>query len=219
MSLLDELNTSVMEGDRDKVEELTRQALDQGVEVKTILSDGLIAAMDVVGQRFESGEMFIPEMIVAGEAMTRGLNILRPLFKESGIKPQGTVVIGTVQGDMHAIGKSLASMMMEGAGFRVIDLGVNVSPEQFVKSVKEEDAQLVGMSALLTTTMPAMKATIEALKEAGLLDKVKTLIGGAPVTQEYADKIGADGYAPEAATGVQKVKELLQALRQVDKTI
>lgn len=212
MSLLDKMNTSIIEGDRDKVEELTRQALEQGIEVKAILNEGMIAAMDVVGQRFESGEMFIPEMIVAGEAMTRGLNILRPLFKESGIKPQGTVVIGTVKGDVHSIGKSLASMMMEGAGFKIIDLGVNVSPEQFVNSVREEGAQLVGMSALLTTTMPLMKATIDALKEAGLLDKVKTLIGGAPITQEYADKIGADGYAPDAATGVKKVKELVQVL-------
>jgi len=212
MSILDEMNTSIIEGDRDKVEELTRQALEQGIEVKAILNEGMIGAMDVVGQRFESGEMFIPEMIVAGEAMTRGLNILRPLFKESGIKPQGTVVIGTVKGDVHSIGKSLASMMMEGAGFKIIDLGVNVSPEQFVNSVREEGAQLVGMSALLTTTMPLMKATIDALKEAGLLDKVKTLIGGAPITQEYADKIGADGYAPDAATGVKKVKELVQVL-------
>jgi len=212
MSLLDEMNTSIIEGDRDKVEELTRQALEQGIEVKAILNEGMIGAMDVVGQRFESGEMFIPEMIVAGEAMTRGLNILRPLFKESGIKPQGTVVIGTVKGDVHSIGKSLASMMMEGAGFKIIDLGVNVSPEQFVNSVREEGAQLVGMSALLTTTMPLMKATIDALKEAGLLDKVKTLIGGAPITQEYADKIGADGYGSDAATGVKKVKELVQVL-------
>ena len=212
MSLLDEMNTSIIEGDRDKVEELTRRALEQGIEVKAILNEGMIGAMDVVGQRFESGEMFIPEMIVAGEAMTRGLNILRPLFKESGIKPQGTVVIGTVKGDVHSIGKSLASMMMEGAGFKIIDLGVNVSPEQFVNSAREEGAQLVGMSALLTTTMPLMKATIDALKEAGLLDKVKTLIGGAPITQEYADKIGADGYAPDAATGVKKVKELVQVL-------
>jgi len=212
MSLLDEMNTSVMEGDGDKVEGLTRQALDQRIEVKTILNEGMIAAMDVVGQRFESGELFIPEMLIAAEAMTRGLNILRPLFKESGIRPQGTVVIGTVEGDRHSIGKSLVSMMMEGAGFKVTDLGVDVSPEQFVKSVKEEEAQLVGMSALLTTTMPSMKATIEALKEAGLIDKVKTLIGGAPVTQEYTDKIEADGYAPDAATAVKKAKELVQAL-------
>ena len=209
MSLLDEMNISVIEGNPDKVKELVRQALDQGVEVKTILSDGLIAAMDVVGRRFESRELFIPEMLMAGEAMTRGLEVLRPLFKESGIKPQGIVVIGTVQGDNHSIGKSLVSMMMEGAGFKMIDLGVDVSPEQFVKSVKEEDAQLVGMSALLTTTMPSMKATIETLKEAGLLDKVKTLIGGAPVTQEYADKIGADGYAPDAITAVNKAREFL----------
>lgn len=212
MGILDEMNTSVIEGNRNEVEELTRQALKQGIEVSTILSQGLIAPMDIVGQRFESGELYIPEMIVAGEAMTRGLNILRPLFKESGIKPRGTMVIGTVKGDMHSIGKSLASMMIEGAGFKMVDLGVDVSPEQFVKSVKEEGAQLVGMSSLLTTTMPSMKATIEALKEAGLLDKVKTIIGGAPVTQEYADKIGADVYAPDAATGVKKAKELVQVL-------
>jgi len=212
MSLLDEINRSTIEGDGDKVEELTRQALDQGVEVKTILNEGLIAAMDVVGQRFESGELFIPEMLIAAEAMTRGLNVLRPLFAESGIKPQGTVVIGTIKGDVHDIGKSLVSMMMGGAGFKMIDLGVDVSPEQFVKLVKEEEAQLVGMSALLTTTLPSMKATIDALEEAGLRDKVKTLIGGAPVTQEYADKIGADGYAPDAARAVKKAKELVQAL-------
>jgi len=209
MSQLDEMNISVIEGNPDKVNELVRQALDQEVEVKTILNEGLIAAMDVVGRRFESRELFIPEMLMAGEAMARGLEILRPLFKESGVKPQGIVVIGTVAGDSHSIGKSLVSMMMEGAGFKMIDLGVDVSPEQFVKSVKEEDAQLVGMSALLTTTMPWMKATIEALKEAGLLDKVKTLIGGAPVTQEYADKIGADGYAPDAITAVNKAREFL----------
>jgi len=212
MSLLDEINTSVIEGDGDKVEEFTRQALDQGVEVKTILNEGLIAAMDVVGQRFESGELFIPEMLIAGEAMARGLNVLRPLFKESGIRPQGTVVIGTVEGDRHDIGKTLVSMVMEGAGFKMINLGVDVTSEQFVKSVKEEEAQLVGMSALLTTTVPSMKATIEALREAGLIDKVKTLIGGAAVTQEYADKIGADGYAPDAVTAVKKAKELVQAL-------
>lgn len=211
MNLLGEINRSIMEGGGDRVEELTRQALDQGVEVKTILNEGLMAAMDVVGQRFESGELFIPEMLIAAEAMTRGLNVLRPLFTESGIKPQGTVVIGTVKGDVHDIGKSLVSMMMGGAGFKMIDLGVDVAPEQFVKSVKEEGAQLVGMSALLTTTMPSMKATIEALEEAGLQDKVKTLIGGAPVTQEYADKIGADAYAADAAGAVKKAKELVQA--------
>ena len=212
MNLLPELNTSVVEGNADRVEELTRQALDQGIEVKKILEEGLIAAMDVVGERFEKEELFIPEMLLAAEAMTRGLDLLRPLFAESGIKPQGTVVIGTVEGDRHDIGKSLVSMMMRGAGFKMIDLGVDVSPEQFVKAVKEEGAHLVGMSALLTTTLPSMKATVEALKEAGLLDKVKTLIGGAPVTQEYADKIGAAGYAPDAATAVKKARELVQVL-------
>lgn len=212
MNLLPELNTSVVEGNADRVEELTRQALDQGIEVKKILEEGLIAAMDVVGERFEKEELFIPEMLLAGNAMSGGLDLLRPLFVESGIKPQGTVVMGTVEGDSHDIGKRLVSMMMEGAGFKVIDMGVGVSPEQFVKAVKEEGANLVGMSALLTTTLPSMQATVEALKEAGLLDEVKTLIGGAPVTQEYADKIGAAGYAPDAATAVKKAKELLQVL-------
>ena len=212
MNLLPELNTSVVEGNADRVEELTRQALDQGSGVKKILDEGLIAAMDVVGERFEKKELFIPEMLLAAEAMTRGLDLLRPLFAESGVKPQGTVVIGTVEGDRHDIGKSLVSMMMGCAGFRMIDLGVDVSPEQFVKAVKEEGAHLVGMSALLTTTLPSMKATIEALKEAGLRDKVKTLIGGAPVTQKYADEIGVSGYAPDAATGVKKAKVLIQTL-------
>ena len=156
MNLLPELNTSVVEGNADRVEELTRQALDQGIEVKKILEEGLIAAMDVVGERFEKEELFIPEMLLAAEAMTRGLDLLRPLFAESGIKPQGTVVIGTVEGDRHDIGKSLVSMMMRGAGFKMIDLGVDVSPEQFVKAVKEEGAHLVGLSALLTTTLPSM---------------------------------------------------------------
>lgn len=212
MSLLDEINRSVIEGSDDKVEELTRQAVDQGIKVKTILNEGLIAAMDVVGQRFECGELFIPEMLAAAEAMQRGINVLRPLFGESGIEPQAVAIIGTVQGDSHDLGKTLVSMMMEGAGFKMVDLGVDVTSEQFVKSAKEEKAQLVCMSALLTTTMPSMKATLEALEEAELRGKVKTLIGGAPVTQEYADEIGADGYAPDAISAVKKASELVQAL-------
>lgn len=212
MSLLDDINRSVIEGSDDKVEELTRQAVDQGIKVKTILNEGLIAAMDVVGQRFECGELFIPEMLTAAEAMQRGINVLRPLFGESGIEPQAVAIIGTVQGDSHDLGKTLVSMMMEGAGFKMVDLGVDVTSEQFVKSAKEEKAQLVCMSALLTTTMPSMKATLEALEEAELRGKVKALIGGAPVTQEYADEIGADGYAPDAISAVKKASELVQAL-------
>jgi len=212
MDFLAELRTSAVEGNADRVEELTRKALDKGIEVQEILNEGLIAAMDAVGERFENEELFIPEMFLAAEAMNRGLEILRPLFVEKGIKPQGTLVIGTVEGDRHDLGKRLVAMMMVSAGFKVIDLGVDVSPEKFVEAVKRETAQLVGMSALLTTTLPAMKATIEMLKEAGLSDKVKTLIGGVPVTQGYADEIGADGYAPDAATGVKKAKELVQSL-------
>lgn len=212
MDLLAELKASVVEGKADRVEALTRKALDQGIEVQEILNAGLIAAMDTVGERFEREELFIPEMLLAAEAMNRGLELLRPLFVEKGIKPQGTVVIGTVEGDRHDIGKRLVAMMMVGAGFKVIDLGVDVPPEKFVETVKKEAAQLVGMSALLTTTLPAMKATIQSLKKAGLRDKVKTLIGGAPITQEYADEIGADGYAPDAPRGVKKAKELVQTL-------
>ncbi len=205
--LLDELKASVIAFDNDKVEELTRQGLDQGISVKKILYDGLIAALETVGERFERQEMFIPEMLRAAEAMQKGLNIIRPLFEESNIETLGTVVIGTVEGDLHDIGKSMVGMTLESSGFKVVDLGVSVSPEKFVKSAKDEDAKLVGMSALLSTTMGAMQTTIHAIRSAGL--NVKTLIGGAPITQQYADSIGADGFAPDMFLAVKKTKELL----------
>jgi len=207
MNLLDELKVSVIAGDCDKIDKLTRQGLEQGIKVETILNEGLIAAMDTVGLRFERGELFIPEMLRAAGAMQRGLNVLRPLFKESDIQPLGTIVIGTVEGDLHDIGKSMVGMILESAGFKVVDLGVNVSPEKFVRSAKEENAQLVGLSALLTTTVGKMQTTIKVFERAGL--KVKILVGGAPVTQQYADSIGADGYAPDAFLAVKKAKELL----------
>lgn len=212
MDLLEEIKRHIIEGDGDKVKELVQRAVNEKMKIKKILNEGMIPAMDVVGERYERGEIYIPEMLIAADAMYEGLDIIRPFFAESGIEPQAKAVFGTVKGDMHDIGKSLVAMMMEGAGFEVIDLGADVASEQFVKAVRKEGAELVCMSALLTTTMLAMKDTIDSLKEAGLRDKVKVLIGGAPVTQGFADEIGADGYAPDAASGVRKAKELSQAL-------
>lgn len=212
MDLLKEIGAKVIEGDRDAVKGYVQKAVNEKMEIKNILNEGLIPAMDVVGERYESGEIYIPEMLMAADAMYEGLHIIRPFFAESGIEPQAKAVFGTVEGDMHDIGKSLVAMMMEGAGFEIIDLGTDVPCEQFVKTAREEGAELVCMSALLTTTMLAMKDTIEALREAGLRDKVKVLIGGAPVTEDYANEIEADGYAPDAASAVKKARELSQSL-------
>jgi 5-methyltetrahydrofolate--homocysteine methyltransferase len=165
--------------------------------------------MDVVGRDFKAGDLFIPEVLLCARAMHAGLEILRPLLAESGVPAQGKLVIGTVAGDLHDIGKNLVSMMFQGAGFEVVDLGTDVSPEEFVETVRAENADLVGMSALLTTTMPSMKATIDAFIQAGLRDKVKVLIGGAPVTAEYSENIGADGFAPDAGAAIETARELL----------
>jgi len=169
-----------------------------------------VAGMNVVGTKFKNNEFYVPEVLIAARAMHAGMDILKPLLTESGVEPIAKVAIGTVQGDLHDIGKNLVAMMLEGAGFEVIDLGVDVKPEQFVDAVKNQGAELVCLSALLTTTMPYMKDTIQALKEAGVRDQVKVMIGGAPVTQSYADEIGADGYASDAATAVDVAKELLK---------
>jgi len=207
---LSELAEAVINGNRDKAVQLTKQALDEGVDPARILNEGLIAGMQVVGEKFKNNEFYIPEVLVAARAMKAAMEVLRPILTERpDIKPLATVVIGTVRGDLHDIGKNLVAMMLEGAGFKVIDLGVDTPPEKFVEAVKEHEAKIVGMSALLTTTMPAMKDTIEALKAAGIRDKVIVMVGGAPLTQEYADSIGADGYAPDAASAVDKAKELL----------
>lgn len=199
-----------VEGNAPKVKELTEQALAEGVAPGEIVTQYLIPAMAEVGDRFERNEYYVPELLIAARAMQGALTILKPLLADSDIKSAGKVVIGTVKGDLHDIGKNLVAMMLQGAGFEIIDLGVDVAPDKFVDAVKQNQAEVVALSALLTTTMPAMKTTVDAFKEAGLRDQVKVVIGGAPVTQRYADEIGADGYAPDANSAVRKTKELLQ---------
>ena len=200
---------AVMEGDASEAATQVQAALDAGIAPGDILNKGCIAAMGEVGRLFEEGEMFVPEMLIAARAMQAGMNILKPHLAEGEIVSAGKVVLGTVAGDLHDIGKNLVGMMMEGAGFEIVDLGTDVSAGKFVEAVKEHHPDLIGMSALLTTTMPSMTATIEALTEAGLRDQVKVMIGGAPVTQAFANQIGADGFAPDASSATRKAKELL----------
>jgi len=194
--------------DQEKVEELTQAEIDAGTDLDSILNDGMIGAMDEVGKQFSEGELFVPEMLMAAKAMKGGLAILKPLLTGDAAISRGTVVIGTVKGDLHDIGKNLVSMMMEGAGFKVVDLGPDVDVGKFVQAAKENNADVVALSALLTTTMPAMEATIAALKEATL--PVKTIVGGAPVTQAFADQIKADGYSDDAPGGVELVRNLIK---------
>ena len=200
---------SLIAGRVDEVSNLTKEAVDGGLSSQDILEQGLLAGMDVVGQRFKANEMFIPEVLRCAKCMHGAMEILRPLLVESGVKTAGTLVIGTVKGDLHDIGKNLVGMMFEGAGFKVIDLGIDQDPQAFVDALKEHKAELFGMSALLTTTMPKMGETINAIKEAGIRDQVKIMIGGAPVTAEFAQEIGADAYASNAASAVDTGKELL----------
>jgi 5-methyltetrahydrofolate--homocysteine methyltransferase len=200
---------SLIKGNRDGVSELVQQAVDEGVSPSDILNEGLVAGMSVVGKRFKANEFYVPEVLIAARAMKAGMQIIKPLLEESGAKPAALFVIGTCKGDLHDIGKNLVAMMMEGAGFEVIDLGIDVDPEKFVEVIKERKPDVIALSALLTTTMPAMKTTLDALEAAGVRDQVKAMIGGAPVTQNYADEIGADGYAPDAASAVDKAKELV----------
>jgi 5-methyltetrahydrofolate--homocysteine methyltransferase len=208
-ALMNEIAGALYNGEAERVAELTRRALEEGFSPEEILNKGLIAGMERVGKDFRDGILFVPEVLIAAHAMKAGMQILRPLLTESAISGLGTFVIGTVKGDLHDIGKNLVAMMMEGAGFKVVDLGVDTPPEKFVEAVKSHNPQILGMSALLTTTMVEMRRVIETLKEAGLRDRVRILVGGAPVTQEYADEIGADGYAPNASLAVEKAKELL----------
>jgi len=207
MVLKEELYGRVVNGDAEGVKELAQQAMQEGFGAEELLNGVLIPAMTDVGQRFERQEFFVPEMLVAARAMKYGVEVLRPHLVAAGVKPVGTVLIGTVSGDLHDIGKNLVIMMLEGTGFRVVDLGVDVSPDQFVAAVREHSPQLVGMSALLTTTMMAMRATVEAMKHAGVRDRVKIMIGGAPVTQRFADEIGADIYAADASSSARKARE------------
>jgi len=208
MSLYDELKVNVETGKKDLVQAQVAQALAEGYSPQEILQEGLIAAMDIVGAKMESEDMFIPEVLRAAKTMEAGLQILEPHLAVGDVKISGTVVIGTVKGDMHDIGKNLVAMLLASAGFRVIDVGINVEPAAFVAKVVETGADFVGMSALLTTTMPMMIETLAALQAAGLREKVTVLIGGAPVTQTWADEIGADGYASDAGAAIKVAKEL-----------
>jgi corrinoid protein of di/trimethylamine methyltransferase len=198
---------AVLAFDIAAVKAKTQIEVDAGTDIQSILNDGLISAMDDVGEKFSAGELFVPEMLMAAQAMKGGLEILQPLLASGQSTSKGTVVIGTVKGDLHDIGKNLVSMMMEGAGFEVVDLGVDVDSEAFVKTAAEKGAKVIALSALLTTTMPAMEKTVKAVKEAGM--SVKTIIGGAPVTQAFADQIGADGYSADAPGAVKLVKQIV----------
>ena len=207
---LSEIYEFVIDGDARQVQAGVKEALEQGVAAEVILNQALIGAMNEVGRRFEEGEFFVPEMLVAARAMQAGLALLKPQLVESGVKAAGKVAIGTVKGDLHDIGKNLVAMMLEGAGFEVRDLGVDVTPETFIKAA-QDGADVIGMSALLTTTMNNMQSTLQALQAAGLREQVKVIIGGAPVTGEFAHKIGADAYAPDASSAVRIVNQLLSA--------
>ena len=209
--ILEQISTAVIEGNLDDIVDLTEDALDEDLSAQEILDNGLMAGMDYVGAEFKAGNMFVPEVLRSAKAMQNSMNILRPLLVESGVQMVGKVVVGTVKGDLHDIGKNLVGMMCEGAGFEVKDLGKDVEPDAFLEAVKEFEPDVVGMSALLTTTMRSMEHTIRALEEAGLRDKVKVMIGGAPVTQAFADQIGADGYASNAASAADLAKEFVSA--------
>jgi 5-methyltetrahydrofolate--homocysteine methyltransferase len=207
--ILAKIASELYEGEDQSVAELVQAALDQGMEPKEVLQGGLIAGMDEVGKDFKAGELFVPEVLIAARAMHAGMSVLRPLLTETDSISAGRYLIGTVKGDLHDIGKNLVKMMLEGAGFETIDLGTDVEPQAFVDAVREHRPVLIGMSALLTTTMVQMRATVEALEEAGLRDSVKIMIGGAPVTEAFAAEIGADAYAPDAASAVDKARELV----------
>ena len=207
---LNEIYQNVIEGQSTGVETGVKAALAAGIGAEEILHKALIAAMSEVGRRFEAGDFFVPEMLVAARAMQAGLKLLKPYLASADVKTAGRIAIGTVKGDLHDIGKNLVAMMLEGSGFEVMDLGVDVAPDAYVRAVREGGAQIIGMSALLTTTMGSMQATLEALKAAGLRDKVKVMIGGAPVTQDYANKIGADAFAPDASSATRTARQLLE---------
>lgn len=209
-NILNDIGEALASGDRASVSRLTKEALDKGMSVKTILEDGLIASMNAIGEKFKANEIFIPEVLIAAKAMHEGISVLEPLFSASGIKPVGKVIIGTVKGDLHDIGKNIVSMMLKGACFDVTDLGIDVPPGRFAEIVRSKGADIIAMSSLLTTSMGAMQDTIKILKDSGIRDKVKIIVGGAPVTQSFADSIGADGYAKDAATAVDRAKELVQ---------
>jgi 5-methyltetrahydrofolate--homocysteine methyltransferase len=209
MGHVDTIYDGILKGNMKAVQDATNAGLSEGLLAGRLLNEAMIPAMAEVGRLFEANEYYVPEMLIAARAMKAGLAILRPQLVEEEVKPLGKVALGTVKGDLHDIGKNLVGIMIEGAGFEIVDLGVDVSPEAFVDAVRDQDVDLVGLSALLTTTMPSMKTTIEAFEEAGLRDQVKIIVGGAPVTQRYADEIGADGYGRDAAAAANLAKQLL----------
>ena len=208
-ALLEKMAERLIVGKIDEVKELSQQALDQGISPREIIDKGLLAGMEVVGKRFKAGDMFIPEVLLCARCMHGAMDILKPLLSEADAAGVGIYLIGTVEGDLHDIGKNLVSMMLQGAGFEVIDMGTNITPQQFVDAVKEHKPTILGLSALLTTTMPKMEETIKALKEAGIRDQVKIMAGGAPVTQAFVDEIGADAYGANAASATERAKELM----------
>jgi 5-methyltetrahydrofolate--homocysteine methyltransferase len=211
MSVLNEISTCVIEGNLNDIKDLAQQALDEGNEAKEILDNGLMPGMDHVGVEFKAGNMFVPEVLRSAKAMSGAMELLKPILAESGVEMVGKIVLGTVKGDLHDIGKNLVAMMCEGAGFEVYDIGKDVAPEGFVEAIKEHNPDIVGMSALLTTTMRTMESTIKALEEAGLRDKVKVMIGGAPVTEDFAKQIGADAYASNAAAAAEIATKFVTA--------
>lgn len=206
---LDVISEALQRGDAEKVEELVKKSLEENLTPKKILEDGLIKGMGIIGAKFKKNEVYVPEVLIAARAMHAGMNILKPKLIETGVENIGIVAIGTVKGDLHDIGKNLVKMMLVGAGFEVIDLGIDVSVDKFVEAVKEHKPNIIAMSALLTTTMVNMPEVIKALEAAGLREKVKIMIGGAPITQNYADQIGADGYSPDAASAVDNAKTFI----------
>jgi len=209
MNLLDEIAVSIENGDADEVKKLTEQVLSQNVSAEDILNKGLVAGMNVVSEKFKNNEAFIPEVLISAKAMKAGMGVIKPLLAQANVQSKGKVVMGTVNGDLHDIGKSIVAMLLEGAGFEVIDLGADVPLEKFMESIKKEDADIVGMSALLTTTMTFMKVLIDELEKTGLKKRVKVMVGGAPVTSAFAEEIKADGYAPDAAQAVDLAVSLL----------
>jgi 5-methyltetrahydrofolate--homocysteine methyltransferase len=209
--ILQQISTAVIEGNVDDIHDLTEDALDEGISAEQVLNQGLMPGMDYVGVEFKAGNMFVPEVLRSAKTMQGSMDILKPLLAQAGVKTVGKVLLGTVKGDLHDIGKNLVGMMCEGAGFEVKDIGKDVAADQFVEAVKDFEPDVVGMSALLTTTMRSMEGTIKVLEEAGLRDKVKIMIGGAPVTQTFADQIGADGYASNAAGAADLAKKLVGA--------
>lgn len=209
--ILEKISTTIIEGDAESTPGLVQKALDQGLAPKNILDDGMVVGMNEVGARFKRGDMFVPEVLMSADAMQAGLVVLRPLLVAAGVRMLGTVVLGTVKGDLHDIGKNLVGMMCEGAGFEVVDLGFNVPPEKFISAIKEHQPDIVGMSALLTTTMRSMGHTIKAIEEAGLRDQLKIMVGGAPVDRDFAERIGADGYGSNAVAGAEQAKRFVGA--------